>query len=86
MFTYSYFELAFGLSYILVVTDIASEHIHQVLGSAIAYMVFPIGSMGCVTGEKILFIEDFRYWTISVVTNGFFFNPLGGIDSGYYGW
>ena len=72
MFSNSDFELAFCLSYVLLVTDFASKHIHQILGSAVAYMIFLIRPFCICTGEIFMFVEYLWDRTISVVADCLF--------------
>ena len=60
------------LAHVLVFTDFACQHIYHILGSAIAYIVFFIGSLSFCTFKIFTFVEYFQDWAISVVTDWFF--------------
>ena len=77
MFTNPDSELTFGLSYILVVTDIAGKHIYHIFGGTVAYMVFNIGAFCGCTIEFVSLQKDSRYRALSVITNCFFVNDIG---------
>ena len=56
MFANSYTELAFRLAYILFLTSFASQHIDDIFGCTVTYMVFLIGTT--CTVEIVRFIKD----------------------------
>ena len=80
MFTNPDSELAFGLSYILMVTDNAGEHIYHIFGGTVAYMMFNIGAFCGCTIKFVSFQKDGRNRALSVITNRFFMKDIGGVS------
>ena len=76
MFSNPNSELAFGLAYILMVTEFAGEHIYHIFCGTVAYMIFLIGALGCGTIKGVLFCKELWNWTISMITNGFFVDRI----------